>query len=477
MTDSKPVRFPCANLPEAPAEARLLGVYPQRAEGLLMQRVKAPQGRLTLHEWQGLAQLAARYTPEYPLHVTTRQDVELHGVRPADVPAVQQEIDRLGLSGAATGGDSVRNIAVCPCNGRCPCTWDVGELVRALGAAVESLPWRADLPRKFKISVSGCRKACGRPWINDLGLAANPDGSFRVVLAGSLGPEPALGVLAYESLPPDEVLPLAVAVLRLFYAEGDRAKRGRARLRHLRQRLGTDVFLSRVEEFFQRERREGRWRTPTLRRVESAVPPPDRLCLPLGDIDPGELLELVEAVRAAGGEVRLGMCHDLLIFAETTVALGPRLAAWRGKSPVVACPGAAWCTRGLADSRAAASRVRQAMPDGCGLLVGITGCPNNCAQAATADIGLVGRLQRMGEARVERFRLLAGGGKGETPVLASELHAAVPAEKVHEAVAWLVQAHQRAQSNGPMPFAGFVAASADGLRGELGRRYGAEHIA
>jgi ferredoxin-nitrite reductase len=171
------------------------------------------------------------------------------------------------------------------------------------------------------------------------------------------------------------------------------------------------------------------------------------------------------------------MCHDLLIFAETAVALGPRLAALRGTSPVVACPGAAWCTRGLADSRAAASRVRQAMPDGCGLLVGITGCPNNCAQAATADIGLVGRLQRVGEARVERFRLLAGGGKGETPVLASELHPAVPAEKVHEAVAWLVQAHQRAESNGPIPFADFVAASADGLRGELGRRYGAEHIA
>ena len=122
--------------------------------------------------------------------MTTRQDVELHGIRPADLPAVQQGIDRLGLTGAAACGDSVRNIAVCPRNGCCPGTWDVGELVRALGAAVESLPWREDLPRKFKISVSGCREACGRPWINDLGLVANPDGSFRVVLAGSLGAEP-----------------------------------------------------------------------------------------------------------------------------------------------------------------------------------------------------------------------------------------------------------------------------------------------
>ena len=79
-----------------PSQARLLGVYPHRPDGLFMQRVKAPAGRLTLDQWQGLAELAARYTPEYPLHVTTRQNLELHGLRADDVPAVQQGIDSLG---------------------------------------------------------------------------------------------------------------------------------------------------------------------------------------------------------------------------------------------------------------------------------------------------------------------------------------------------------------------------------------------
>ena len=240
--------FPCESLPENPSQARLLGIYPQRPEGLFMQRVKAPAGRMTLEQWRGLAELAARYTPDYPLHVTTRQNLELHGVREEDLPAVQQGIDSLGLTGAAACGDSVRNIAVCPRNGCCPGTWDIGELVRAIRAAVESLPWRENLPRKFKISVSGCREACGRPWINDVGLVANPDGSFRVILAGSLGAKPDLGLLVYDSLPLDDVLPLIVAVLRLFHAEGDRTNRSRARLRHLRQRLGEETFRSRVDE-------------------------------------------------------------------------------------------------------------------------------------------------------------------------------------------------------------------------------------
>ena len=129
MADLKPVRFPCESLPEKPAsQARLLGIYPQRPEGLFMQRVKAPAGRMTLEQWQGLAGLAARYTPDYPLHVTTRQNLELHGVREEDLPAVQQGIDSLGLTGAAACGDSVRNITVCPRNGCCPGTWDIGDV-------------------------------------------------------------------------------------------------------------------------------------------------------------------------------------------------------------------------------------------------------------------------------------------------------------------------------------------------------------
>jgi sulfite reductase (ferredoxin) len=473
LTDVNPPQFPCESLPENPSHARLLGIYPQRPDGLFMQRAKAPAGRLTLEQWQGLAEVAFRYTPHYPLHVTTRQSVELHGIHREDLPAVQRDIDLVGLSGAGACGDTVRNITVCPRNGCCPGTWDIGGVVSAIRAAVETLPWRASLPRKFKISVSGCREACGRPWINDVGLVANQDGAFCAILAGSLGARPDLGLLVYDSLPMEDLLPLVVASLRLFHAEGDRTNRSRARFRHVRQRLGEESFRSRVEELLQQEQREGRWPRPALRLVEAEVPLREQLHLPLGDITPDIVLELVDAVRAADGEVRLGMCHDLLIFAKAKPTLSPRLMALSVEPSIVACPGATWCSRGIVDSRAAASRVRGKFPNSCRLSIGITGCPNNCSQSAVADIGLIGRmLRRNGQEHVEGFKLCAGGGKGETATLGEELHPGFPAETVHEAVAWLAEEYQRTQGDHPMSFADFVAASGETLRDEIARRYG-----
>ncbi len=475
MTDSKPVQFPCDRLPEEPANARLLGIYPQRsteAEGLFMQRVKSPAGCLTLDQWRGLARLATEYTPDYPLHATTRQDVELHGVCAMDVPAVQRGIASLGLTGAAACGDAVRNITVCPRNGCRVGTWDMSGVVCAIRAAVETLPWRESLPRKFKISVSGCAEACGRPWLNDVGLVANEDGRFRVILAGSLGAKPGLGLLAYPSLPLEDVLPLIVAVLRLFHAEGDRTHRSRARLRHLRQRLGDEVFLARVNELLLMEKQESRWPAPTMRRVERERRLFSRLLLPLGDITPDMVLELMDVVESVQGEVRLGLSHDLLLLGHAEPVLSARLAALREGPAIVACPGTTWCTRGIVDSRAAAARIGGALGRDGGLTIGVTGCPNNCTQAATMDIGLVGRLlrDRDGE-RVDGFRLFAGGGMGENPVLAQELHSGLPANAVPEAVAWIAGQYEHAKKGPPLSFEEFVAAAGQSLRVELARRY------
>jgi sulfite reductase beta subunit-like hemoprotein len=170
-----------------------------------------------------------------------------------------------------------------------------------------------------------------------VGLVANEDGTFRVILAGSLGAKPGLGVLAYESLPIDEVLPLIVAALRLFHAEGERTNRSRARLRHLREQLGNEVFLARIEELLQIEKRESSWPAPTFRRVEKELPLVDRLVLPLGDISPELVLELMDAVEAVGAEVRLGMEHDLLILGGSKPVLSPKLAVLSGGNVVVAC--------------------------------------------------------------------------------------------------------------------------------------------
>ena len=128
--------------------------------------------------------------------------------------------------------------------------------------------------------------------------------------------------------------------------------------------------------------------------------------------------------------------------------------------------------RGIVDSREAAARIGDALGRDGGLTIGVTGCPNNCTQAATMDIGLVGRLLRGSDGeRTDGFRLFAGGGMGENPVLAQELHPGLPANAVPEAVAWLAEQYEHAKEGRLLSFEEFVAAAGQSLREELARRY------
>ena len=425
-------RFPAEALPEDPTQARLLGIYPQRGGERYMQRVKVALGAIRPEALGALAALARRYTPDYPLHLTTRQDVELHGVLPDDLPAIQRGVHQAGLTSVASCGDSLRNVVLCPGNGFEAGTWDVADVATSIRRFAESLPWIRDLPRKLKVSVSGCKKACARPWINDLGLVANADGTMRAVIAGSLGARPDLGLLLYEALPPGEILPLVSAALRLFFAEGDRRRRGRARLRHVRQRLGDARFRDRIESLLQEERRSLSVPDPTLQRVKQEVPLRARLSLPLGDIAPDAAIELADGVEAAGAQLRLGLQHDLFVYGHAPVRLSPGLQTLVDRPRIVACPGTTWCARGIADSRAAAARILGALPDYCDVNVAIAGCPNNCPQAAVADVGLIGCIRKTAGQRRECFRLFVGGGNGQSPVLAEERDRAVPADEIDE---------------------------------------------
>ncbi|MFO7903990.1 MAG: nitrite/sulfite reductase [Pirellulaceae bacterium] len=446
LTDQ--VEFPCERMPEDGQKARLLGIYPQRQEGLFMQRVRVPGGRIGLEQWRGLADLAARYTPDFPLHMTTRQDVELHGVGPGTIADVQRGIHELGLTSAGACGDTMRNITCCPSNGLRAGTWDAWDVVKSIQACVESLPWITDLPRKFKISVCGCFESCTRPWLNDLGLVANEEGRFRAVVAGSLGAKPGTGISLPEPVAVEHVLPLVVALLRLFHAEGDRKRRQRARLRHVRERLGDKAFLERVEELFHEERAGGSHRIAQLSRVEGNTPLQARLHLPLGDLMPDRAKELGRAVEEARGRLRVGLAHDLLVYTQNPVTLSPPLRALLDHGPVVACPGSTWCSRGIADSRGAAERIGRRLSRKACVPVAVSGCPNDCPHAASTSIGLIGRKRRLEGEPVTGFRVLLGGGQGAGPGLAREVHPFVPAEEIDEAVGWIVDRYREAVDEG-----------------------------
>jgi sulfite reductase beta subunit-like hemoprotein len=456
MSTVADVKFPCEALPEDPAQARLLGVYPQRQDGLFMQRVKLPGGRIEPNQLRALASIAERCSSGYPLHLTTRQGIEFHGLRRDDIPAVQREIQTAGLTALGACGDTLRNVTVCPGTGRCPETRDVSALGDAIGARAGLLPWIRQLPRKFKISISGCPNACARPWINDVGLIAQTDGTVRAIVAGSLGARPAVGIPFEGTLSAANAQLFVVAALRLFHAEGDRINRSRARLRHVRERMGDAAFLQRLNDLFQEELRGGDGPGPDWAPVSAHAKLVCRLRPPLGDLAPALAREVAGALEAVGADLRIGFEHDLLVHGKVPPALTPSLRQLAAEPCIVPCPGTTWCSRAIADSRGTVAGIRAALPADCALGVSISGCPNNCSHASVADIGLVGRIRTVNGVRQECYRLLAGGGAGRTANLANELHPCVPAAQVPETVRRIADEYVRSCGERAESFGAFI---------------------
>ncbi len=285
---------------------------------------------------------------------------------------------------------------------------------------------------------------------------------MAAMLAGSLGARPGTGLALYRSMDPADAVPLVVAALALFNAQGDRQNRARARLRHVRERLGDAAFRTQLAAHFRQESKNRAWPRPELARAEGKAFVLARLQLPLGDIQPEPAIELAHAAEEAGAALRLGLDHDVFLYGRSALKWRKSFRSFVGQPRVVACPGSAWCRRGITDSRAAAQQIRGALCSGRSVGVRVSGCPNDCAQAAVADIGLVGRVKTVAGARQECYRLLAGGGKGQTAGLAQELHPGVPVGEMPALVTRLADEYATSRQEGDS-FAQFVAQRKDRL--------------
>ena len=434
--------FPCDAVPEDANAARLLGLYPQRQEGMWMQRLKVLGGVLSAGQWHTLAGVVRRFTPDTPLHLTTRQDVELHNLSTGKVPCVQRRLFDAGLSGLGGCGDTLRNITVCPCSGTLAGTVDLLPLAWEIRRLLESTDGIHALPRKFKISLSACEDACSEPWINDLGFIAlrSRDGwGFRVVGAGSLGRKPGTATRLYERIAPWEVLPCVLAAVRVFAAEGDRENRSRARLRHVRERLGDKAFAELIDRTFAETRAERTWSKVAL--AEPSNPFTERVTLSFanGDVDADAAEALAALVGRKDTAVRIANGHRVLVFtrdagaAERIASEFPSLAPAAAPGPsVLACPGTRWCHRALADTHTLSDRLRRELAD---VLtpevdVRISGCPNGCAHSAVADIGLVGGKTGPAGAKTDAWMLFVGGGRGRDDRLAAPVAGDLSADAV-----------------------------------------------
>ncbi|MCE5327601.1 MAG: nitrite/sulfite reductase [Planctomycetaceae bacterium] len=417
--------FPCNSMDAAPARLRLAGLYPQRQEGLWMQRIKILGGRLSGTQWQSLAELAERFTPDTPLHLTTRQDIEFHNLPAAGVLELQAALVAAGFTGAGACGDTVRNITIDPASGALDDSVDLAPLAWLIRRLLEGTQGVGELPRKFKISLSSSAAADAQPFINDMGFIAikNAAGEwgFRVIVAGSLGALPATGIEFSAFVPAADVLPLTAAALELFIAEGDRTNRRKARLRHVRQRLGDEAFKSALTERFNAIAATRVFEWPPMPVVATGLRAQLSLCFAGGDISPEQARALGE-LADEGCLVRVGNQHRVAIFAADHFRLLRSLgryqvlaAAMNEPAAFISCPGNRWCVHGLTDTVTAAAAIRDALGSRLaqGTTVGVSGCPNGCSHSAVTDIGLVGGRSD----GVDAYTLTVGGGMGRSDQL------------------------------------------------------------
>jgi len=451
-----------------------MGVYEHREAGRFMVRVRLGAGLALPHQLERIARLGGQYGNGV-LHVTTRQDIQIHDLTLESTVAVQEKLLEVGLSARGGGGNTVRNVTACPRASFCPkAVFDVAPHAIATAEYLLQSPRSFSLPRKYKIAFSGCSDDCTFASVNDLGLFAHErDGrqGFAAYAGGGLGPQAAAAVLIEEFIEPGQVFLVAEAVQRLFDRLGDRANRHQARLRYVLRRLGREAFVDEYRKERAAVERDGLAEAvPAPRPIPtsgagdaSAVEPPvpsgflaerdpTRFTLHVqlqnGRIPGADLTKIAHIARDLGaGLVAATQQQDLLIFgipaervaaaraaiAELDIAATPR------KPKIVACAGASTCKLGLCLSPALAQALEQRLgsvdttagPD----VIRLSGCPNACGNHVIAALGFEGRVRRHNGRLMPLYEVLADGRPEEGKVKFGERLGAVPARLVPEFVA------------------------------------------
>jgi sulfite reductase (ferredoxin) len=452
------------------------GIYEQRQNGSYMVRVRVPGGAISAAQTRALAGVASRYGGG-TLHMTTRQDIQIHDVEIGQTPAIMRELFRAGLTSKGGGGNTVRNVTACPYAGICPAErFDVTPSVVAVTEHLIGLAGSYNLPRKYKIAFSGCSADCALAQINDLGFIAHvKDGvpGFSIYAGGGMGAESRVGDRMEAWAPAGEVIRIAEAVRRLFDRLGDRRNRRRARLRFAVERVGADAFRGMLREAVRAVTDEGtpacdlpvdfaqttveppwdyralltqagEWDTLRQRQSEYVAVP---LRLPLGQIHWKALEALAGIAERFSAEKMLRATQDqnlLLRFvresdlaalhAELNGILEPDAVRHTALSSFITCTGAATCRLGLCLPQGAARACAEALT-GADLApatlqavdIRINGCPNACGHHPIGTIGLFGAAQRVGERLVPAYRVLLGARRGEGRTRLGTFAGAVPA--------------------------------------------------
>ena len=488
-----------ASIAAVPGEVERLkwvGMYPQRQGGdAFMMRIKVPGGVMTAAQTREIGVAAEAYAEgpdDSPVFgnryadLTTRQDIQLHWIRIADVPRIWQRFWDVGLTSVQACGDSSRNVCACPVSGI-----DAGEVIAALPVAQAISAFftgnreYANLPRKFKIAVTGCLEDCARVEINDIGLwpAEHADGTigFNVLIGGGLSDGERMASDIDVFIRPDQAVELCRGVAQVFGELGNRENRGLARMRYLAQELGPEGFRTELDErtSFALEP-AGRELTNRFRGDHVGIHPQKEpglvyvgCSVPVGRMHGIELVELARLAETYGdGSVRIGIDQNFVVTGVPEDRVDDLLAEplMQTYTPfpgpfergVVACTGSEFCRFAVVETKERAVKWARALDarlsaegangGGAGdagvIRMHFSGCSASCAQPQIADIGFRGDIAHVDEHIAEAVDIGLGGSLGPDAAFIDWVVGAVPVDKVPDALLRIVGRYQTDRREG-----------------------------
>lgn len=455
------------------------GIYSHRGGKVYMARIRIPAGVVSPLQLKALAHVSREFGNGI-LHITTRQDIQIHNVHIKDTSKVMEHLKEYNLSSRGGGGNTVRNIIACSLSGVCKDElFNIGRHAVALTEYLLRQDSSFTLPRKFKISFSGCSKDCAGCLVNDLGLLAqyqNGKEGFRVFVGGGMGANSRIGKLLEGFISEQDLGYCVAAVKNIFYKMGDRRNKRHNRLRFLIEDMGLGQFKKVYRKEFQ-ELREKEYMV--LRKIDfleqeetdGEIPQIDdeeyneflrynassqkqkgfvsvELRIPRGDISAERLAALAQLEKDFSGiEFRTSLNQNLFICWVKSEDLHKLFLKLKDilldflypqtLLDVVACKGALTCNLGLCNSPGLAKEIEDVVKkEFLGkkvfriLGIRLNGCPNSCAQHPIGKLSFYGMVRRVDNRPVPFYKFLLGGRKeAELTRLAEEI-GIVPAKNV-----------------------------------------------
>ena len=429
--------------------------------GKFMLRMRIPNGILTSGQTRVLGEVLQRYGDEGNADITTRQNVQLRGVRIEDLPEIFRKFDQAGLTSVQSGMDNVRNITGSPVAGI-----DADELIdtRGLVRKVQDMitnngrgnPSFSNLPRKFNIAIAGCRDNSVHAEINDVAFVpAYKDGTlgFNVLVGGFFSAKRCDAAIPLNAwVDPRDVVAVCEAILTVYRDLGLRSNRQKSRLMWLIDEMGFDQFRAAVEHQI------GHAFIPAAAKDEILWDKRDHigihaqhqpglnyvgLHVPVGRLFAQDLFDLARIAEVYGsGEVRFTVEQNVIIpnvpdsrvsaLLREAIVKRFSIAPQNLSRALVSCTGSQFCNFALIETKNRAVALIQELEQDlyCSRPVRIhwTGCPNSCGQPQVADIGLMGTKVRKEGRTVEGVDLYMGGKVGKHAELGTCVRKGIPCE-------------------------------------------------